>query len=243
MQTIVVATLKGGAGKTTTSLALAGALAATGRRVALFDGDPQATTTKTFRLAPEREPWDAEPVALQLPGLQPDAITVVRGGRPLAIATDDQLSAFFEKELDSSIDYAIIDTPPGSIGILLAACAVADLVLVTVDTSPYGLDGMVDVLQLLPQLDPPPPVRVVLTRTHARRKVTEEVQEHVRVRYPNMLCETMIPEDVRCVEAPAAALPVTLYSPTCRASEAYAALAEELVKALAEETAASGGAR
>jgi chromosome partitioning protein len=234
MHTIVVATLKGGTGKTTTALALAAEFASRGRTVALVDGDPQASATMSLRLAPAREPWTEAPVPLQLTGLEDEALWIARGGRPLAVATREQAHAFFRRDFAAEgVQLRIIDTAPGAVGLLAEACRVASLVVVPVDTGPFGIGGMVDVVGLVKQLGADaPPVRVVLTRTHARRNLTGQVRKQVSVRIPNALCSAEIPEDVRCAEAPASGLPVTLYAPKSRASAAYAALATELETAL-----------
>src|SRR5690606_32432944 len=56
MQVIAFANQKGGCGKTTAAIQLAGALAARGRRVLLVDLDPQAHATLGLGHAPRAEP-------------------------------------------------------------------------------------------------------------------------------------------------------------------------------------------
>src|SRR5688572_33118509 len=104
MKRLTVALLKGGAGKTTTSLALASLLAERGLSVALFDADPQATATMIFGMKPVAEPWAAEPIDLYLKELGDGCLTLVRGGRPLRLADQKQREAFFQRpELASDV--------------------------------------------------------------------------------------------------------------------------------------------
>lgn len=227
MKVLTIATLKGGNAKTTTSLAIAAVFAEKGLSVALVDADPQSTATMIFGMKPVAEPWTAEPVELYLKELHAGSITLVRGGRPLRLASEKQRDAFFDRE-DVRADVMIIDTAPGEIELVDTALQYADLVLIPVEPSPLSLTGMTDVAALAKRFKPPPPVRTVLTRVHKVRNVTRELAERVERILPGTLCQTMIPEDARVVDAPDFGLPVTLSDRNCRASEAYRELVEEL---------------
>jgi chromosome partitioning protein len=231
MKVLTIATLKGGNGKTTTSLAVAAVLAEKGLSVVLVDSDPQSTATMIFGMKPVAEPWTAEPVELYLKPLEAGSITLVRGGRPLRLATEQQRDAFFDRS-DIQADIMIIDTAPGEIELVDSALQYSDLVLIPVEPSPLSLTGMTDVAQLAKRLQPPPPIRTVLTRVHKVRNATRELAERVERLLPGSLCRAMIPEDARVVDSPDFGLPVTLSDRHCRASEAYRELVEELYPAL-----------
>lgn len=231
MKVLTIATLKGGNAKTTTSLAIAAVLAEKGLSVVLVDADPQSTATMIFGLKPVMEPWTAEPIELHLKPLEAGSITLVRGGRPLRLATEQQRDAFFDRQ-DLRADVMIIDTAPGEIELVETALQYSDLVLIPVEPSPLSLTGMTDVVHLARRLDPPPPVRTVLTRVHKVRNATRELAERVERLLPGSLCQAMIPEDARVVDSPDFGLPVTLSERHCRASEAYRELVEELSPAL-----------
>jgi len=227
MKVLTAATLKGGNAKTTTCLAVAAALAEKGHAVALVDADPQSTATMIFGLKPVAEPWGAEPVELYLKELHAGSITLVRGGRPLRLANPEQRERFFRRE-DLQADVMIIDTAPGEIELVDVALRHADVVLIPVEPSPLSLTGMSDVAALAKRLEPPPPIRTVLTRVHRIRVSTRDLAERVERLLPGTLCRTMIPEDARVVDAPDFGLPVTLSERRCRASAAYRDLVEEL---------------
>jgi chromosome partitioning protein len=231
MKVITVATLKGGNAKTTTSLAVAAVLAEKGHAVALVDADPQSTATMILGLKPVAEPWRAEPVELHVKQLLAGSITLIRGGRPLRLASSLQRAAFFDRH-DLAVDFVVVDTPPGEVEIVDAALRCADLVVVPVEPSPLSLTGLCDVADLVRRQPTPPAVRLVLTRAHRIRISTRDLAERVERLVSGSLCRTMIPEDARVVDSPDFGLPVTLSHRRCRASVAYRELVEELYPVL-----------
>lgn len=229
MRVLTVALLKGGSGKTTTSLAMAAVLAEQGRSVVLVDADPQATATMTFGMKPVAEPWAVEPIDLYVKELElhGGSLTLVRGGRPLRLADERQREAFFDSA-GTEADVMIVDTAPGEIELVHSALRRSDLLLIPVEPSPLSLTGMMDVAELAGRLQPPPLIRSVLTRVHRVRNATRDLATRVEMLLPGTLCATMIPENARVVDAPDFGLPVTLSHRRCRASEAYRELADEL---------------
>jgi chromosome partitioning protein len=231
MKVLTVATLKGGNAKTTTSLAVSAVLAEKGHSVALVDADPQSTATMIFGLKPVAEPWVAEPVELYIKELAAGSITLVRGGRPLRLASAKQREAFFDMS-DLSADFVIVDTAPGEVELVDAALGRSDLAIVPVEPSPLSLTGLSDVTGLARRQDRRPLVRSVLTRVHRIRVSTRDLGERVERLVPGSLCRTMIPEDARVVDSPDFGLPVTLSHRNCRASRAYRDLVDELYPCL-----------
>ena len=115
---ITVAQQKGGAGKTTVLVQLATALAATGRKVAVVDIDPQGTLTAWMRLR--------EQEATVVPGLRFAAI----GGW--------RVEAELER-LKREAEAILVDTPPHAETEAKVAIRAADLVLVPIQPSPADL--------------------------------------------------------------------------------------------------------
>lgn len=236
MKTVMIGSMKGGTAKTTSALALSALWAAVhGRRVALWDGDPQGTLTRQLRHAVIREPWTADPVPVAIPQMAEHAV-LFRGGRTLGLTSPQLVQQFFHRpdwEERLRADLAVIDTPNGGLLHILAAADVADLLLVPVDTTPLGLEGLVETMDLLKAIEPPLPTRVLLTRVVRRRNITEEIVGYLDEHHPGMRLETWIPEDAAVPESHKARRPVTL-GPRGRASEAYAHVAWHLLGVLAE---------
>lgn len=110
---------KGGAGKTTTAMNLAGSMANRRLRTLLVDADPQGTAMTWCIAAPENEPFPATVISLSSAGAR--------------------LSSLVRDHSDKW-DVIIIDGPPSKDSPLTrAAIAVADLVIVPSQLSPPDL--------------------------------------------------------------------------------------------------------
>jgi chromosome partitioning protein len=125
MHTIVVASQKGGAGKTTLARNLAVAAAAGEPfSVAVIDADPQGTLTGW---------WDRR--AGEKPVLMP------------AFAGLDEVPELLATFRDNGVRWTFIDTAPRDEGAVLALMAAADLVLVPVGASPDDLTAVEQTLR------------------------------------------------------------------------------------------------
>jgi cellulose biosynthesis protein BcsQ len=227
VKTVMIGSMKGGTAKTTSALALS-ALWATShaRTVAVWDGDPQGTLTRQLRHAVVREPWAADPVPVGVPQMAERAV-LFRGGRTLGLTSAPMVQRFFQRaDWDERLgcELAVVDTPNGGLLHILAAADVADLLLVPVDTTPLGLEGLIETMDLLRAIEPPVPTRVLLTRVVRRRNITEEIAAYLDEHHPGMRLDAWIPEDAAVPESHKARRPVTL-GPRGRASEAYGRVA------------------
>lgn len=116
---IAVINQKGGTGKTTVSMNLAGALARRGKRVCVIDADPQGTATRWAASAPDDAPFPAPVLGLSAAGGK-----VHREVRKLV----------------GDYDYILIDCPPAADSpVPQSALLVADLGLIPVIPSPPDL--------------------------------------------------------------------------------------------------------
>ena len=110
---------KGGTGKTTVSMNLAGALARRGHEVCVIDADPQGTATRWAASAPDEDPFPASVLGLSAAGGK-----VHREVRKLV----------------GNYDYILIDCPPAADSpVPQSALLIADLGLVPVIPSPPDL--------------------------------------------------------------------------------------------------------
>jgi chromosome partitioning protein len=76
---------------------------------------------------------------------------------------------------------------------------------------------------------------VALTMYDKRNRLTEQVALDVRACLGDAVFETVIPRNVRLSEAPSHGLPALIYDHKCPGSEAYIALARELIARLPKE--------
>ena len=70
---------------------------------------------------------------------------------------------------------------------------------------------------------------VALTMFDRRNRLTDQVSADVRAVLGKVVFETVIPRNVRLSEAPSHGLPALIYDHRCSGSQAYIALARELI--------------
>jgi chromosome partitioning protein len=143
--------------------------------------------------------------------------------------------------LRDRFDFILIDTPP-SLGLLtLNALIAADSVLIPLNCEYFALEGLADLVATLrrvqaamnPRLDV---AGVLMTMYDERTNLGQQVAKDIRLFFKERVFETVIPRNVRLGEAPSHGLPGIIYDEKSRGSEAYLALAREL---LTREAAAS----
>ena len=71
---------------------------------------------------------------------------------------------------------------------------------------------------------------IVLTMYDTRNKLSSMVATDVRDHFGDLVYNTVIPRNVRLSEAPSYGQPVLIYDLKCPGSQAYAALAAELLR-------------
>ncbi|UEM08201.1 ParA family protein (plasmid) [Skermanella rosea] len=120
MQTIVVASQKGGSGKTTITRNLAVAL---GEDVALIDTDPQGSLTAWWN----RREAEA----------------------PVLVGIDNGLPATLEALRAAGVKMVLIDTPPSAHAFVSDVIGLADLVVVPVRPTPDDLDAVGPTLDMI----------------------------------------------------------------------------------------------
>lgn len=249
MRIVAIVNHKGGVGKTSLSVSLAAAWAATGERVALVDLDGQASASAWLGAAddgtdatldvfanggplrlvgstvPGLDVAPASPALARLDALlagQPDAVTALRPA----------LSA-----LGGRYGWTVIDTP-GAFGLAtLAALAAASAVVVPIEPSLLAVAQLSEVLatidriraRLAPTL---PPAIIAPVRVDVRTVLARDVLDTLRQRFGGAVTSATVRESVRMREAPGARQPIGLYDGGGGAAADVAALALELSERL-----------
>ncbi|MFQ5565729.1 MAG: ParA family protein [Paracoccaceae bacterium] len=252
---IALANQKGGVGKTTTAVNLGAALAQSGNQVLLVDLDPQGNASTGLGIGRERRAVSTYHVLTE--GRAIDGVASRCGNLGLFIAPASADLSGIDAELAEApdraqrlrtalrrscenpstncFDYIIIDCPPSLNLLTVNALAAADTVLVPLQCEFLALEGLTQLLGTIKRIQARlnPRLRmqgIVLTMYDRRNNLSAQVAEDVRLNLGDTVYQTIIPRNVRLSEAPSHALPGLLYDPDCAGSQAYRALAEELVR-------------
>lgn len=122
MKTIVFATQKGGAGKTTLSCHVAVELNRLDRRVALVDADPQGSSTTWWNLRESDE--------------------------PTLISADPNDLGKTTRDIQDEVDFVIVDTPPFDGPMIGRIARVADLIVIPCRPGVHDIYGMQPTLEM-----------------------------------------------------------------------------------------------
>ena len=246
---MAIANQKGGVGKTTTAVNLATALSACGEKVLLIDFDPQGNASTGLGSDLSSRGFNAYQLLIGACQIEEAIQKTLVPGLSLIPAVVDlsavevELSHFQGREfllsqalkqIEGSYDYVIIDCPP-SLGLLTvnALCA-AKSVLVPLQCEFYALEGLAQLLRTIEAvrggLNTSLALQgIVLTMYDSRNKLSDMVEKDVRSHFGAQVYQTVIPRNVRVSEAPSHGKPILMYDLKCTGSQAYVALAAELL--------------
>jgi len=169
---VAVLNQKGGVGKTTLALHLAGAFAMKGQRVTLLDADPQGSALDWS----ERRSHEGLPRLFGVVGLARD--TLHREA----------------PEIARHADLVVIDGPPRVAALMRSALLAADLLLIPVQPSPFDGWASAEMLSLLAEARiyrPGLVARFVLNRCAARTIIARDIVASLAQHDPPALAATI----------------------------------------------------
>lgn len=254
---LAIANQKGGVGKTTTTVNLSACLSAAKQRVLLIDLDPQGNATmgsgidkrdiqssvydvllggKTIietRLSSEAGKYDLLPANRDLAGAEVELVNL----------------PFRETRLRNSLigiadeyDYVLIDCPPALNLLTLNGLCAARSVMIPMQCEYYALEGLSDLVNTIRKvranLNPDLEIEGLLrTMYDPRNSLAQQVSDQLQKHFGNKVYRTVIPRNVRLAEAPSFGVPVLYHDKLSKGTQAYLALAGELLNNAAQSSA------
>lgn len=240
-----IANQKGGVGKTTTTVTLAGILAGQGKKVLLIDTDPHASLTYYFGIDSEeldnsvfdlflhKQNLSKEQVLQTLCPTSMNNLDILPA--TMALATLDRrmgnqhgMGLVLKNALDvlaDEYDYALIDCPP-VLGVLMVnALAACERILIPVQTeflALKGLDRMMRTLYLMGRSQKKNyRYTIIPTMFDKRTKASLEAYKELRRLYQDKVWSNVIPVDTKLRDASLAQRVPSVYTPKSRGVFAY----------------------
>lgn len=246
---IAMCNQKGGVGKTTSSINIAGALSQYGRRVLIVDFDPQGAATVglginantvedtvyTALFNPRMdvhdvirhtdfENLDIMPANIDLSAAEVQLVTEV--GR-------EQVLAGVLRQVKDEYDVIIIDCQP-SLGLLTVnALTAADGVIIPVAAEFFALRGVALLMQSIEKvqsrINPSLEVYGVLVTMFTHTLHCDEVLQRIYEAFQGKVFHSVISRSIKLPDSTVAAAPITIYAPNHKTAKEYREVARELI--------------
>lgn len=246
---IAMCNQKGGVGKTTSSINIAGALSQYGRRVLIVDFDPQGAASVGLGINANTvdatiydalfdtsldvhdvvqhtdfENLDIIPANIDLSAAEVQLVTEVGRERILASVLQGVRDEY---------DVIIVDCQP-SLGLLTVnALAASDGVIIPVAAEFFALRGVALLMQSIEKvrsrINPQLEVYGVLVTMYTSTLHCEEVLQRIYEAFQDKVFHSVISRSIKLPDSSVAAAPITIYAPNHKTAKEYRETARELI--------------
>lgn len=249
MTTIVaISNEKGGVAKTTTALAVGGALAENGYKVLLTDLDAQANLSLGVGIQPAKVKRSMADVLLNsvsisnicrrtaIPGLDLAPANVEMGLVERFLPVRQNFEYILRDAFVSLLpyDFVLLDCPPSIGAVTLSALTAAEFVIIPTQPEYFSANGLRSLMAAIRKIrghtNPDLAYYILVTMMDRRNRIHRAIYEQLQTTFGEGLLETVIEVDTKLRESTIAGLPITHYNSRSRSSQQYRALAQEIVQ-------------
>lgn len=248
-----VANQKGGVGKTTSVVALAGLLADAGNRVLMMDLDPHGSLTSYFRFDPdsiEHSAYDLFQVSGKIPVSLPRQLILETGHPNLSLLPASTALATLERHAQAKggmglvvskalailwedYDYVLIDSPPVLGVLMINALAACQKLIIPVQTEFLAIKGLERMVRTLTMINRarkrPVPYIIVPTLFDRRTQASNKSLRSLKDTYDELVWQSVIPIDTKLRDASTAGVAPSALDTNARGVKAYESLMNTLL--------------
>lgn len=247
---IAIINLKGGVGKTTTSINLAASLAVLEKKTLIIDADPQGNTTSAFGALQKHtgtftqglfnfsNGLKIEPFVTKSPNLHllPTTITLANleiNGKNLH-GTNHELKMALDS-MKPKYDYVIVDCGPSVNFITTSFLCFSDSVLIPIQCEYFALHGLTNLFKTIKTIKKNYNYSleiegILITMYDKRLNFSNLIVNEIIKNFESIVFSTIIPRNVKLAECQVHEKTIIEYDATCIGAEKYLALASEIIE-------------